>query len=302
MVLSDKPSKTDSQILPSWLAVVAAGYTAYAHLDSDNCLKQIPDLLRHIFPFLQAESQDVRDAVGSTLVALAENCMTPEASPEVQDEAYLAIAELAMQGLTTRYQLAWREVFRFIGAIFLALRQNADPLFLDTIKIIEALRAKDTFEGKSDAEAVIGAAITGIGPAAVLKVIPLNLENQRPGAPGRAWLLPILKSHIKNTELVHFSGYFVPLSERLYQKVIDGENVKAKTMEVKIMETVVEQIWALLPSYCDLPTDLNTVSLVYGIWLTCLGFDTAFCGIVGECSVSTSQSSTNSMSCAYKSS
>ena len=79
------------------------------------------------------------------------------------------------------------------------------------------------------------------------------------GNPGRAWLLPVLKSHVQNTELAHFSKYFVPLSERLYQNVIDGENVKAKTMEAKILETVVEQIWALLPSYCNLPTDLNEV-------------------------------------------
>jgi len=45
----------------------------------------------------------------------------------------------------------------------------------------------------------------------------------------------------------------------MYQKVIDGESVKGKTMEVKIMETVVEQIWALLPSYCDIPIDLDKV-------------------------------------------
>lgn len=179
MVLSDKPAKTDSQLLPSWLAVIAAGYHAYAELDADDCLKRIPELLQHIFPFLQSESLSVREAVGSTLVAIAENCMSAETSPEVQDEAFQAIAELAMQGLTTRYQTAWREVFRFVGAIFLALRHNADPLFLDTIKIIEGMRARDGFEGKSEAEAVIGAAITGVGPAAVLRIIPLNLENQR---------------------------------------------------------------------------------------------------------------------------
>lgn len=74
-------------------------------------------------------------------------------------------------------------------------------------------------------------------------------------------MLPILKSSIKSTELGHFSGYFVPLSERMYQKVIEAESVKAKTMEVKIMETVVEQIWALLPSHCDLPLDLDKVPL-----------------------------------------
>ena len=178
MVLSDKPEKTDSQLVPSWLAVIAAGYNAYAGLDADDCLKRIPDLLRQIFPFLHADSPDVRDAVGSTLVAIAENCMSVETSAEMQDEAFQKISELAMQGLTTRYQLAWREVFRFVGAIFLSVRQNADPLFLDTIKIVDAMRARDGFEGKSEAEAVIGAAITGVGPAAVLKIIPLNLDKQ----------------------------------------------------------------------------------------------------------------------------
>jgi|SRR5579862_2017894 len=178
MVLSDKPAKTDSQLVPSWLAVVAAGYNAYAQVDADDCLNRIPDLLRQIFPFLQAESEVVREAVGSTLVALAEQSISAEASPEIQDEALQAISEIAMQGLTTRYPLAWREVFRFIGALFLGLRENANPLFMDTIKLIDAMKSKQGFEGKAEAEAVIGAAITGVGPEAVLKVIPLNLETQ----------------------------------------------------------------------------------------------------------------------------
>src|SRR5579862_748044 len=86
MVLSDKPAKTDSQLVPSWLAVVAAGYNAYAQVDADDCLNRIPDLLSQIFSFLQAESEVVREAVGSTLVALAEQSISAEASPEIQDE------------------------------------------------------------------------------------------------------------------------------------------------------------------------------------------------------------------------
>ena len=265
----NKPEKADSQLLPSWLAIIAAGYTSYSELDADSTLKSIPNLLRQIFPFLQSENESLQEAVGSTLVALAENCMDGDTSPEIQDEAYASIAEFAMQGLTTRYQIAWKQVFRFIGAIFLSLRQNADPLFLDTIKVIDTMRARHGFEGKSEAEAVIGAAIAGVGPASILKIIPLNLEHQgylssvpffshgSPGKPGRAWILPILKSHIKNTELQHFSDYFLPMSERIYQKVLDLD--EKRTMEVKVLETLVEQIWALLPSYCDLPTDLEKV-------------------------------------------
>jgi len=205
------------------------------------------------------ESEDIRAAVGSALVALAEGCLTTTVSLEQSQEPLQEISELALQGLTTRYQLAWRDVFRFIGALFLSLRWKADPLFLDSIKIIEAMRSKEGFEGKAEAEAVIGAAIEGVGPASVLKIIPLNLERQGPTNPGRAWLLPILKAHVKNTRLGHFKEYFVPLSERLYQKVIEGESNQTKTMELKVLETVVEQIWSLLPSYCNLPIELEKV-------------------------------------------
>jgi ribosomal RNA-processing protein 12 len=111
--------------------------------------------------------------------------------------------------------------------------------------------------------------------------------------------LPILKSHIKNTELSHFSGYFVPLSERLYQKVIDGENIKAKTMEVKVLDTVVEQIWSLLPSYCDIPTDLERVCQRQLMILT-IGFQSTVCRVIGQCSLSASQSSSYRLSRAYE--
>jgi len=223
------------------------------------CLRLLPGLLRQLFAFLQVESEDIRAAVGSALVALAEGCLTTTVSLEQSQEPLQEISELALQGLTTRYQLAWREVFRFIGALFLSLRWKADPLFLDTIKIIEAMRSKEGFEGKAEAEAVIGAAIEGVGPASVLKILPLNLERQGPTNPGRAWLLPILKAHVKHTRLGHFKEYFVPLSERLYQKVIEGESNPTKTMELKVLETVVEQIWSLLPSYCNVPIDLEKV-------------------------------------------
>jgi ribosomal RNA-processing protein 12 len=178
MVLTNKPEKAESQLVPSWLAIIAAGYTSYSNLDADSSLKALPGLLRHIFPFLQSENQSMQEAAGSTLVALAENCMNGDTSPEIQNEAHAAIAEFAMQGLTTRYQIAWKQVFRFIGAVFLSLRENADPLFLDTVKVIDSMRAKDGFEGKVEAEAVIGASITGVGPSSILKMIPLNLEHQ----------------------------------------------------------------------------------------------------------------------------
>ena len=43
----------------------------------------------------------------------------------------------------------------------------------------------------------------------------------------------------------------------MIQRVEDNRNSE-KTMEIKIFETLVQQIWALLPGYCNLPLDLST--------------------------------------------
>jgi ribosomal RNA-processing protein 12 len=69
-------------------------------------------------------------------------------------------------------------------------------------------------------------------------------------------MLPLLRDSVHNTELGHFKTELVPLSEVLFQKVVD-HGKKEKTMEIKIFETVVQQIWSILPGYCDLPLDLT---------------------------------------------
>jgi len=95
-----------------------------------------------------------------------------------------------------------------------------------------------------------------MGPESILGILPLNLVKRLPGQSGRAWLLPILRDHVLNTNLAHFRSEFVPLSEAMYQKVIDNGSSE-KTMEIKIFETIIQQIWALLPGYCNLPRDLT---------------------------------------------
>jgi ribosomal RNA-processing protein 12 len=48
----------------------------------------------------------------------------------------------------------------------------------------------------------------------------------------------------------------VALSELMFQRVLD-HGATERTMEVKIFETIVNQIWSTLPGYCDLPLDLT---------------------------------------------
>ncbi|KAF5016536.1 hypothetical protein F66182_11753, partial [Fusarium sp. NRRL 66182] len=61
----------------------------------------------------------------------------------------------------------------------------------------------------------------------------------------------------------------VPLSEALYQRVLEFGQAE-KTVEVKIFETIIQQIWSILPGYCELPLDLETA------------FDQGFAGLLSN--------------------
>ena len=148
------------------------------------------------------------------------------------------------------------ETFSVIGAMFDGLRWRADPILSDVVRTIGEVRGNDSFTGKKEADEIIGKAIQAMGPESVLNILPLNLAKPKAGQAGRAWMLPILRDYVSNSNLQHFRTEFVLLSELMFQKIIDnGES--EKTMEIKIFETLVQQIWALLPGYCDLPLDLT---------------------------------------------
>jgi ribosomal RNA-processing protein 12 len=157
--------------------------------------------------------------------------------------------------LNVKYQTAWEQVFQVVAAGFENLRWRSSPILLPALKAIGDLRTLDSFNGKKEADDVIGKATTAMGPDAVLEVLPLNMATNNNEA-GRAWLLPILRVSVRNTKLRHFRSDLAPVSEKLFQKVVDHGN-REKTMEIKIYETVVHQIWSCLPGYCDLPIDLQ---------------------------------------------
>ncbi|KAK1080280.1 pre-rRNA processing protein, partial [Friedmanniomyces endolithicus] len=94
-----------------------------------------------------------------------------------------------------------------------------------------------------------------MGPDKLLAVLPLNLTKPVAGQPGRAWLLPLMRDAVSNTRLAHFRSEMVPLSETMFQRVLNNGD-REKTMDIKVFETVVSQIWACFPGYCELPLDL----------------------------------------------
>jgi len=252
-----QPSPNDSQLLPPWLAVLSRGYDVSSQVNSEETFQNLPNIFHKISQFLASMSHNIRISASECLISFIVNCIPASViiRPSIYDEKVLEkLATTVTELLSVKYQSAWMEVFNVVGAMFDNLRWKATPLFDDSVKTIGDLRSDEAFTGKKEADTVLSKAIRAMGPDVVLRLLPLNL-GIKSNEPGRAWLLPLLRDSVSNTQLAHFKSELVPLSEKMFQRVVDHGKAE-KTMEIKIFETVVHQIWAILPGYCDLPLDL----------------------------------------------
>ena len=260
VIVDLRPSQKDSQLLPPWLSVISRGYDVSAQIDSDETFQKLPQVFETISSFLSSMSYNSQVSTSECLISFLTNCIPSNAILEfsVFDEKTLEkLCAMIVNLLSVKYQTAWTEVFNVVTASLNALRWRSAPLLNEAIRTIGDLRGSDSFNGKKEADAVLGTAVEMMGPEAVLAILPLNLAEPKAGAPGRAWLLPILRDHVVNTNLMHFKNEFVPLSQSLFQRVMDHGQAE-KTMEIKIYETMVHQIWSILPGYCNLPLDFSS--------------------------------------------
>ncbi|QSS61153.1 90S preribosome component RRP12 [Histoplasma capsulatum] len=254
-----KPAQNDLQLLPPWIAVLSRGYDVSAQVNPEETFENLPHLFDLISPFLASSSRNIRVSASECLISFLVNCIpdTVVLEPSVYDEkVFEKLAKICIGLLSIKYQAAWMEVFNVLAAMFDALKWRAFPVLTDIVRIIGELRGNESFASKKQADQVLGSAIAAMGPEAVLGVLPLNIAHQTAGQPGRVWLLPILRDHVSNTRLSFFRSEFVPLSEALFQRVLEYGNAE-KTVEVKIFETLVQQTWAILPGFCELPLDLT---------------------------------------------
>ncbi|KAF3915003.1 hypothetical protein AA313_de0205727 [Arthrobotrys entomopaga] len=256
-----RPSANDSQLLPPWLTVIAQGFAVSAEVSPDETLSQLPELFVTISAFLESSAHNIRSSASQCLIALTATCIPSSILLKItkkEDKVLRQISGTVTGLLNVRYQGAWREVFDVYKAFFEKLRWKASLYFTDVVKAVGELRANEGFMGKKEADEVLVSAVRAMGPEDVLGVLPLNLLTSSPQNPGRAWMLPILRDGVQNTNLSHFKREFVPLFKSLFERIQSlSAGAKEKTMGVKVFETVVSQIWSVFPGYCDLPLDLE---------------------------------------------
>lgn len=267
-----KPSVNDSHLAASWLAVVAKGLETFSKVLPESCLTKLNVIIPSIASFLSAESKDIYTSASQCLIAVVtqaipddfllqpatDNSITPEIYELVDDVVAFTAKYIGEELLTVKYQHATKEILEFVTAATLKLKTRTNPDFLDILETVGQWRTDENvnFPHNAEAEDFIASCISSMGPEAVLGVLPLNLTGSRKGEPGRAWLLPLLRDNVRFASLNFYKKDILPLVQFFSEKIEAAAN--KEVMHIKVFQTIAEQIWSLLPHFCDLPNDLRT--------------------------------------------
>ncbi|BGP27011.1 ribosomal protein [Rhodotorula toruloides] len=274
-------SEQGEKLLAGWAEGVGEGMVALARSDADAALSRMATLFPEILPLLaSAQTPALRTSVETSLSLMIRHCLT-DADINSNGPVVSSVVSHVERAITSpRYAAtAQPHVLALVKALFLRFRVRvsgepaASRLLSKSLVLVAKAREDSRFEWKKEADAVLDAAVKVLGPARVLELVPLNLDPSESPSKARAWLLPLLKPAITNTRLGHFRQTFVPLSAAFFAKAEEART-GGRDMEAKVWETLVGQVWALLPGYCEYPTDLveafdtDFVSLVANVVYT----------------------------------
>ena len=282
------PSSSDVQLLPAYLRALEHAMSAYSRFDNGKPAWSLaPQVWSDVFALSMSAKSDasrtapaVRSAGRDTLIALLRYCVPDAAIGESIKASFskkkagsapllemIQSIEDALGKDSLQYMHSRAEILSVLASLITRLRYHYVPntqpphpaaasLTMHIVQTIAELRQQDNFEHREYADTVIAAAVEVCGPRLLLEALPLNLFGETDG-PGRAWLLPLIRTKINNTELSHFTGDLVSLSEKIFNKRQEAET-GGRPVEAKMYEALTEQIWALFPAYCAMPRDLLT--------------------------------------------
>uniref|UniRef100_A0A8C8H6L8 Ribosomal RNA-processing protein 12-like conserved domain-containing protein n=1 Tax=Oncorhynchus tshawytscha TaxID=74940 RepID=A0A8C8H6L8_ONCTS len=236
------PSENDLQPLLAWLAVMEKAHVHLAGVQSSLSLGHLPRLFSTAMSCLLSPHPQVVSAATNTLKTLLSECVAPRmeeigpVSPTASsgNPSYVCkMFRIVEEGLSYRFHASW-------------------PFWLSD------LRSTPRFPFCGELDLAVGGAVESMGPEVLLTAVPLNitgLEYVYNLEFPRSWLIPVIRDHVKNTQLAYYTSYLLPLAATLRQRAEELEKAGQK-LEAKVYKTLQLQIWTMLPGFCVGPLDL----------------------------------------------
>nr|XP_055026488.1 RRP12-like protein [Misgurnus anguillicaudatus] len=259
------PSENDLQPLLAWLAVMEKAHIHLSSLQSSLSLGHLPRLFTITMSCLLSPHSQVVSAATQTLKNLINECVAPHSneigpvlpSTSTGNAAYvLKMFHIVEEGLSYRFHASWPFVLQILGCFYRAAGKQAHSIMIKSLQSLSDLRTTPRFPFSGELDLAVGGAVESMGPEVVLKAVPLLITGTDDDLEfPRSWLIPVIRDHVKNTQLSYFTSYFLPLANKLKQTAEELEQSGQKLM-AKVYQTLQLQIWTMLPGFCTKPTDL----------------------------------------------
>ncbi|XP_063291043.1 RRP12-like protein isoform X1 [Pelobates fuscus] len=261
------PNENDLQPLLAWLAVMEKAHINLSRLHSELCLGHLPRLFSTAMNCFLSPHGQVVSAAAKSLKSLLSECVAPNSSsiesvsssPATGSAMHLCkMFKVVEDGLSYKFHASWPYVLQLLQTFFEAAGRSCHPFMKQSLQTLADLRVSAHFPYTADLDRAVGAAVESMGPEVVLKAIPLQIDGTEDLSDfPRSWLIPVIRDHVKNTELGYFTRYFLPLAVNVKNRAIELSQAQ-RNLEAKICETLQWQIWTMLPGFCTKPTDITT--------------------------------------------
>ena len=167
--------------------------SAYHHVNAEAASKKLWEVWNAVWPFMESTDTSVRKSVAQSLDLLAQ-CFTPSlASAAIKEkrvnESKSTLNKILSQTSKAFESLAFArstpDLLAVISSLISHLRFRpkgrssttaAEELLLPLIKKIADIRVQKGFEYKENADATLSVAMSVLGPAVLLRELPLNLD------------------------------------------------------------------------------------------------------------------------------
>ncbi|XP_047128483.2 RRP12-like protein isoform X1 [Hydra vulgaris] len=272
-----QPSVNDVHVSEGWLVMLAAAHSNLSLLNRKSCLNALPKFFSSALSFFSSEHKAVAKAAADAMKLTSQNCLEniqDELTEDIklENSSFKQIIKIMESGLRYKYQPLWNVVLQCLQYLYATFGSTCRSVMIKGVASLIDLHDNPDFPFKNDLLNTIGAAFKGMGPKAIILERPLELlRNDDVCQFPRAWLLPVMKDNIQNSELKFFISYFLPMAAKLRQKALKCRAIN-QDLEAKVYETLQSQIWALLPGFCNNPSDLSSefknIAMILGTALT----------------------------------
>ncbi|GAU26881.1 hypothetical protein TSUD_02840, partial [Trifolium subterraneum] len=238
-----------------------AGMKKVFSIDWQMCAIKLPSVFNDLKDILASGHKEAIFAASDALKSMINYCIDESLIKQGVDQ--ITLDESRMAGPTIiekicatvesllgcHYVAAWDRVFEVISAMFHKLGSNSPYLMRGILKNLEDMQKlpDEDFPFRKQLHACLGAAVVAMGPETLLSLIPLNLEADDLSVSNK-WLFPILKQYIVGARLKYFTEKILPMIERV------NENAQ-KLQKQGLMVSSRNDLWSLLPSFCNYPSD-----------------------------------------------